>query len=227
MTGPAPSPSSGSDGVLSGLGEFFAEKIAAHGATPAGVDWNSGAAQQLRFTQFLRLLDYADRSEEVSIIDYGCGYGALVQRLIDAERPFTYTGYDMCTAMIEAARANITDPRCRFVSDESELRPADFTIGCGLFSMRLAVPEDLWKGHVATTIGRLANLSRRGFAFNLLTRYADAHLLRSDLFYCDPSEYFELCKREYSRNVALLHDYDAFEFTLMVRLGAAPKPLVM
>lgn len=72
----------------------------------------------------------------------------------------------------------------------------------------------------------MSGLSRLGFAFNLLTGYADKALMRADLFYCDPSEYFDLCKRLYSRNVALLHDYDEFEFTLLVRLGTDPKPLV-
>jgi hypothetical protein len=28
---------------------------------------------------------------------------------------------------------------------------------------------------------------------------------------------FDLCKRRYSRNVALLHDYEIYEFTILVR----------
>ena len=41
--------------------------------------------------------------------------------------------------------------------------------------------------------------------------------MRSDLFYSDPCNLFDICKRKYSRNVALLHDYGLHEFTIIVR----------
>ncbi len=71
----------------------------------------------------------------------------------------------------------------------------------------------------------IAQRSRRGFAFNMLTRHADPPLMRPDLFYADPARYFRLCAERYARTVALLHDYELFEFTILVRLGAAAKPL--
>lgn len=36
------------------------------------------------------------------------------------------------------------------------------------------------------------------------------------LYYADPYALFDVCKR-YSNNVALLHDYDLYEFTMLVR----------
>lgn len=135
MSEPCARPYPGAESQLRGLDRFFSAKIAAHGASPAGVDWNSRPAQQVRFTQLLRLLDYPHHADEVSIIDYGCGYGALAQRLVESDRRFTYTGFDMCEAMIDAARSTVRDPRCKFVSRESELCPADFTVACGVFSM--------------------------------------------------------------------------------------------
>jgi hypothetical protein len=56
-----------------------------------------------------------------------------------------------------------------------------------------------------------------GFAFNCLTSYSDAERKRDYLYYADPCALFDLCKRRYSRNVALLHDYGLYEFTLLVR----------
>ena len=37
------------------------------------------------------------------------------------------------------------------------------------------------------------------------------------LYYADPGRLFDLCKRRYSRNIALLHDYGLYEFTILVR----------
>ena len=56
-----------------------------------------------------------------------------------------------------------------------------------------------------------------GFAFNCLTSYSDAHKMRDYLYYADPCALFDLCKRRYSRYVALLHDYKLYEFTILVR----------
>ena len=37
------------------------------------------------------------------------------------------------------------------------------------------------------------------------------------LYYADPCALFDYCKRNFSRNVALLHDYKIYDFTLIVR----------
>ena len=45
--------------------------------------------------------------------------------------------------------------------------------------------------------------------------------MRPHLHYGDPLWFFDWCKRKYSRNVALLHDYDLYDFTIIVRKDAA------
>jgi len=195
---------------------FFTERLDAHGATPGGVDWNSDTAQHIRFSQLLRV---CDGTRPFSIIDYGCGYGALARYLADRGDSFTYQGFDLTPAMVEEARAFLADvPNVSVTTDPAELRPADYTIASGLFSMKFDTPVDEWERYVLRTIGHLATLSTRGFAFNMLTSYSDPPLMRPDLYYGDPCFYFDLCKRSYSRNVALFHDYDLYDFTVVVRL---------
>ena len=45
-----------SDSILNEVGRYYSRKIQEHGATPAGVDWNSAASQELRFDQLLRMV---------------------------------------------------------------------------------------------------------------------------------------------------------------------------
>jgi hypothetical protein len=121
--------------------------------------------------------------------------------------------------MLEHARRVHEDPpQVVFVDREDELEPADVTLASGIFNVRLDVPDDEWRAYIEATLERIAGLSRRGFAFNMLTSYSDAEKMRSDLYYGDPRSFFDLCKRRYSRNVALLHDYGLYEFTMIVRL---------
>ena len=69
----------------------------------------------------------------------------------------------------------------------------------------------------ARTLNELDRTSRLGFAFNCLTSYSDADKKRDYLYYADPCKLFDLCKRRYSKQVALLHDYGLYEFTILVR----------
>jgi len=212
------------------VARYYAEKLSAHGVTPQGVDWNSDESQQLRFTQLLRVAEGwaggEERAGECTLLDYGCGYGALAQRLIAENPRFRYVGFDVCTPMIERARANVRDPRCTFVDSDEDLPLADYTVASGIFNVRLNAADEQWRAHIVATIDRLAAHSSRGFAFNMLTRYADRERLREHLHYADPGECFRLCKERWSRNVALLHDYDLYEFTLLVRMGSEPKALI-
>ncbi len=60
-------------------------------------------------------------------------------------------------------------------------------------------------------------LSTQGFSFNLLTNYSDREYMRDDLYYAEPCRLFDHCKRRYSRQVALLHDYGLYEFTILAQ----------
>jgi SAM-dependent methyltransferase len=209
------------DGVLGNVGRYYSGKLREHGDSPRGVDWNSEESQQLRFEQLLRVIDPDD--EHPSVLDYGCGYGALIGALTErlGDGGFTYVGHDIAPDMLEAARLRVSEgAECRFIGDADALAPADYVVASGIFNVKLDTLEDLWAEYVDATIERLDALSTRGFAFNMLTSYGDAEKRRPDLFYGDPCAYFDMCKRRYSRFVTLAHDYPLWEVTLIVRKEA-------
>jgi SAM-dependent methyltransferase len=154
---------------------------------------------------------------EASLNDYGCGYGALADVLVAEGRRVKYCGFDISESMVAAARQRHDAPWCSFTSDQRELQPADYTVASGIFNVRLTHGVDAWRDYVIQTIERIDGLSARGFAFNMLSMYSDPERRRADLFYADPLETFDLCKRRFSTRVALLHDYPLYEFTMIVR----------
>jgi SAM-dependent methyltransferase len=160
----------------------------------------------------------ADReSSQFSLNDFGCGYGALVGFLAARGLDVEYRGFDLSESMLEHARREYGNGT--FVGRVDELAPADYTVASGSFNVKLDVPVDEWREYVVSTLETIAGLSVQGFAFNMLTSYSDADKMRDDLYYGDPRFFFDLCKREYSRHVALLHDYGLYEFTMIVRVG--------
>ena len=201
--------------LFAGLDRYFERTLAEHGPSARGVDWGSAESQERRFGELLKV---CREKSGGSLIDYGCGYGALLPYMRARGYDLDYTGFDVSERMIEqAGRVSRAERGARFTSDEAELEPVDYVVASGLFNLRLDVSDDAWRGYVVETIGSLDRLSRSGFAFNMLTIYSDPERMRTDLYYGDPAFFFDLCKREFSRNVALLHDYDLYEFTIIVR----------
>jgi SAM-dependent methyltransferase len=201
--------------ILAGVAAYYSAKVSAHGPTARGADWNSPESQELRFEHLLRL---CDQPGPFSVNDYGCGYGALAAFLGRRGLDVRYCGFDVAPAMLDEARRFVADlGDCTFVDDPARLAPADYTLASGIFNVRLDTPIDTWEGHVEATLAHMASVSRRGFAFNMLTAYADPERMRPDLYYADPLATFARC-RSYSRRVALLHDYPLWEFTVLVRL---------
>jgi SAM-dependent methyltransferase len=198
-----------------GVASYYAQKLHEHGATARGVDWSSEASQALRFDQLLQI---AARADEFSLNEIGCGYGALVHYLITQGRSFAYLGIDVSEEMIAAARIRYPqNDRVGFAVSATPDRPRDFCVASGVFNVKLNVPDEQWLSYVLAILDIMHEYSGHGFAFNALTRYSDPEKMRDYLYYADPLQVFDHCKRRYSRNVALLHDYGLYEFTIMVR----------
>jgi SAM-dependent methyltransferase len=211
----------GSDEIRSRVDRYYSGKFAEHGASHWGVDWNSTESQELRFAQLLRVCDLA---QPFSINDFGCGYGALARYLSETPSEFTYVGFDLSPDMVAHAAAE--HPAHKFTSHLAELRPAHYTLASGIFNVKVGVDNERWQAYVQETLETLARLSTRGFAFNMLTSYSDPERMRPDLYYADPTRYFDVCKRRFSRHVALLHDYGLYEFTILVRLETGEEGTV-
>jgi SAM-dependent methyltransferase len=201
--------------ILDDVESYYSEKIAVHGATARGVDWNSPDSQRLRFVQLLKLTDH---SQPFTINDYGCGYGALADYLKGEGYAFQYWGFDISPPMIaKAAKLHAGMRELTFLSKKHDLNEADYTVASGIFNVKLRAPSTEWESYVLRTLETISRLSKRGFAFNVLTKYSDPELRRPDLYYADPLFFFDYCKTKFSRFVSLIHDYPLYEFTILVR----------
>src|SRR5205823_12730684 len=111
-----------------------------------------------------------------------------------------YQGYDASEAMIAEARKLHPGEASAFHGARAGLSPADCTVASGIFNVKLEAPPDEWKDDILRTVHEMASLSTKGFSFNMLTSYSDRDRMRPDLFYGDPSFFFDYCKRTFSRN---------------------------
>lgn len=201
--------------ILAEVADYYSSKLAQHGETPRGVDWNGEESQTLRFAQLTKIIQ---QSSGFSLNDLGCGYGALFEYLNSFGRDFIYNGCDVSGDMVRAAQARYANnPNTRFEVAAEPSETADYGIASGIFNVRLGRSDAEWHGYLEATLDVLNRASSRGFAFNCLTSYSDSDKMRDYLYYADPCALFDLCKRRFSRHVVLLHDYGLYEFTILVR----------
>lgn len=201
--------------ILSEVESYYTEKLTQFGETPCGVDWNGIEGQLLRFEQLCKVI-YT--SGDFSLIDLGCGYGALLEFLQKEHPSCRYVGVDISPDMIRSASQRlINTAHARFITAAEPDQEADYGVASGIFNVRLGHTDAEWFDYLQATLDVLDRTSSLGFAFNCLTSYSDEDKKRDYLYYADPCRLFDLCKRRYSRQVALLHDYGLYEFTILVR----------
>ena len=197
---------------------YYKSNLDNYGPGAMGVGWKNEMAQQIRFEQLAKIIG---AESNFSINDMGCGVGDFYNYLSGKSYGyFDYYGYDMLEPMLALAKVKFAGEkniRWTRIDNARDLYTADYTVASGIFNLKYAIEESEWLNYIIDALGHINKKSSRGFAFNVLTAYADKELMREHLYYSDPLFFFDLCKKHFSKNVALLHDYYEYDFTILVR----------
>ena len=197
---------------------FYIENLKRHGSSSQGVGWKDDSAQIVRFDQLVKVIDL---TIPFSLNDLGCGVGDLSRFLIKNHFPVSrYHGYDILREMVDEAMViGGKNDNIKFfvITDSNEISQADYTVSSGIFNPRHGISDTQWKHHIIETIQIMNDRSVKGFAFNALSIYSDVEFRKPELYYSDPLWLFDFCKINFSKNVALLHDYNQYDFTILVR----------
>lgn len=203
--------------IITSVTNYYNEKLQTFGVTPRGVDWNSLESQEIRFCELIKVIN--PKIGPFSLLDYGCGFGSMfpfMKKIFDNN--FSYIGYDISLEMVQKARElykNKTESE--WINHNSNLPKVDYVVASGIFNVRLHHSDNDWSAYILDILQEFNRLSEKGFAFNMLTSYSDKEYMRDYLYYGNPSFFFEYCKNNFSRHVALLHDSPLYEFTILVK----------
>lgn len=202
--------------ILKEVNDYYTKKVIKHGATPQGVDWNGKESQFLRFSILSRLFENSNK--KFSLLDFGCGFGSLIEYLDQTDISCKYYGYDISPKMIETAANLYSNRKDTQFSSSFNSQIFDFTLASGIFNVKGEnFSNDEWLSYILETLNQISSNSKLGFSFNCLTKYSDHEFMKDYLYYADPLMLFDYCKTRFGKNVALLHDYNLYEFTIIVR----------
>ena len=201
--------------ILENINHYYTDKIKIYGATPKGVDWNGEESQFVRFEQLSKIIN----KDIFSINDIGCGYGKYFEYLQNRFLNFNYYGFDLSQEMINNAKSPYSNKGGGFmqVDNLKNIEKADYSVASGIFSVKMEHNESEWLSYILDTLEKMNDKSNNGFSFNMLTKYSDKEYMKDNLYYADPLFIFDYCKRNFSKQVALLHDYGLYEFTILVK----------
>ena len=201
--------------ILENINHYYTDKIKIYGATPKGVDWNGEESQFIRFEQLSKIIN----KDIFSINDIGCGYGKYFEFLQNRFSNFNYYGFDLSQEMINNAKSLYSNKGGGFmqVDNLENIDKADYSVASGIFSVKMEHNESEWLSYILDTLEKMNDKSNNGFSFNMLTKYSDKEYMKDNLYYADPLFIFDYCKRNFSKQVALLHDYGLYEFTILVK----------
>ncbi len=202
-------------GLRAKVRNYYSGTLERHGPTPLWVDLPNAISQYLRFVQLLKVADFR---RPFSLIDFGCGYGALLEFLAmrHGDASVTYCGIDISPTMVAAARRRWVDHRqAEFAVGSRCGRIADYALASGVFNVRLGHPVVEWEAYIESILTDLHASSRIGSAVNFMLPH-DAQPTEQGLYRSEADRWIGFCER-LGGSVELVGDYGLREFTLLIR----------
>jgi len=200
--------------LIEKLGAHYNETFEKHGATEKGVDWGPDPADHI--LRLDRMLAVADRGfvAQPSLLDVGCGYGSLYERMLKKGDKLSYTGVDLSNAMIELARARHPEAKwmaCNVLDLPSEPQ-ADYVVCNGVLTQKLSNSQSSMDAFLKRLVKHMYAMARVGIAFNVMSTHVN--FTADNLYYRNPAELLGWCMSEVTPRVRLDHAYPLYEYTL-------------
>jgi SAM-dependent methyltransferase len=210
--------------VSAAFAAHYAAKLREHGATAAGVDMGSRGEEtaEQSYRKALALIRPQHADAAPSLLDVGCGYGALRAFAEGRGRRLDYVGIDIVPEMIDLARAANPDSEFHvgdFLDYDFGVRRFDYVVCAGsILTIRLKASILEMERYARRLIRRMWDLSDVGIAFELMTNRVNFMVDQS--YYVSPVEMLAWCLSELSGKVAIDHAYERYAFTTYVYRGA-------
>jgi SAM-dependent methyltransferase len=182
--------------------QHYKELFKKHGNKSESVQYSDKDTQYKRF----EILTQIDTNLD-SIIDIGCGLAHLYDYLKNNGFEGRYLGLDYVEDFItECNEIYKNDNNSKFyqfdiIEDEIVPNEYDYVLLSGVFNNKF---EDN-KNFMEISIKKMFEACKKGVAFNAMSTYVDYQ--DEGLYYSNPLEIFDFCKKNITKKVVLRHDY--------------------
>ncbi len=195
------------DDVLESVRNRYQVAFEQHGDSPQGLLWHSEAAQQQRLDVIARLIDYSG----LSVLDLGCGTGALYRTLTSKFHNIRYTGIELVPEIASAASSR--HPEAEFIAGTIDgldpTRSFDVVAESGVFN----TADYTWEA-MEWTVRAMWRRCKRATIFNLMSSLSTA-AVSHDCACWQPEHAVALAGR-LTRRFSFLHSYRDNDMTIVL-----------
>lgn len=184
-----------------------------HGNSPASLLTPKGK-QGLRFQALLPALDRPG----LSVLDYGCGLGHLLDYLNEhARHPFSYLGLDMVKPFVQHCQSQFSQPNARFewADPTAPLAgQADVVFASGVFNLLLEGGADPTHAYMEHRLAELYAAASHCLVVDFLSEYVD--FTQPAAYHPPVGRLLQFVMAQLSRRVVMRHDLLPYEYTLLI-----------
>jgi SAM-dependent methyltransferase len=187
-----------------------------HGDSFKGVGWTK--SQQNTDLRYKVMLELIREPTPCTLLDIGCGAAHFYEFMLsNGVNGVDYSGLDLSPAYLELCRTkhpDLTFYDSDILDPEATIPIHDYVLMNGVFNYKGDHSFDEMWSYSKKMILKANDLSKKGFAFNFVSKYVDWE--RDDLFHLPFDQLASFLEEKISRNFILRHDYGLFEYTTYV-----------
>ena len=177
----------------------YKKQITKHGFSSKGVFWQNNQTQNARFDALLKGIVKSDINGNISITDYGCGYGEFYNYIKNKSfmSSSSFIGYDIVDTFILEAKKNF--PEVKWIcSDEISLE-TDYIFISGALNMAFNYSIDEWEYFLQKQLEICFKYTDKVLAFNLL--YSPKRKIENGLYYTEIQKIFDFCDKNLGNTI--------------------------
>lgn len=193
--------------VVASLRDHYRGLFVEHGDHPLATQM-SREGQTYRYRKLFEIADL----DGASVLDIGCGLGAMYPALRDRYPKAQYQGIDLVPEMVGEAARKYPGVRFRAIDflDAELAERHDYVLLSVVFNNAMEEPT----AYLERVIARAWGLAGRGLGFNFLPIHVN--FTEPTMAYHDPARVLDFCLRRLSRKVRLEHHYERCDVAVFV-----------
>ncbi|MGE0932121.1 class I SAM-dependent methyltransferase [Peijinzhouia sedimentorum] len=201
------------------LQDHYESCLTKFGPNEKGMDWPNAIDLEKRFRALTPFLNER-LSDNVHLLDLGCGVGLLLKYLKDNSQfeKIVYTGLDISEQMIQNAKE--IQPEAKFIvkdilEDKLVENSYDYIVMNGLFTEKREMSQLEMISFFEDMIFEAYKAARVGISFNLMSSHVDWK--RDDLFHVELDFLVAFLIKNFSRRITINMDYGLYEYAVTLK----------
>ena len=185
------------------INQAYQTRLKQRGNNAEGVFWRNQSTQIARFEALLEITKKASPNLQTTIVDIGCGYGAMLDFIEQSaySQTILYSGVDINRSMIRACWQQFPEKKHLFRLGRKSYQEVDFSVFSGTFNLCFSNNVETWEKYIFSNLEHSWEKSRFGLVLNLLCEMQPS--IRNQIYYANRKQFITRAKNRFGPTHAI------------------------